>query len=53
MPTQQRSRLHQQPAPERAKQQPCEPSQHRTVGPAHLGSGDLSAEHRDLVPQHQ
>jgi hypothetical protein len=37
MPPQQRGRLHQQPAPDRAGQQPRQPSQHRPVDPVNRG----------------
>jgi hypothetical protein len=53
VPAQQRGRLHEPPPPDRARQHPRKRGQHRAVGPVHLGSGHLSAEHRDLVPQHQ
>jgi hypothetical protein len=39
MPSQQRGRLHQQPAPDRAGQQPRQPSQHRAVSPVQIGVG--------------
>ena len=53
MPAQQRRRLYEHPAPDRARQQPGEPGQHRAVSPVHPGSDHLPAEHRNLVPQHQ
>jgi hypothetical protein len=53
VPSQQRVRLHQQPAPDIAGQHPRQPSQHRPVGPVLSGSGHMPAEHRSLVPQHQ
>jgi len=53
MPWQQRGRLHQPSPPDRARQEPRKPGQHRAVGPVHPGSDHLPAEHRDLVPQHQ
>jgi hypothetical protein len=53
MPSQERGRLHQPSPPDRARQEPRKPGQHRAVGPVKPGSGHLPAEHRDLVPQHQ
>jgi hypothetical protein len=53
MPAQQRLGPDGQPVPARARQQPGESGQHRTVSPVQSGSGHLPAEHRNLVPQHQ
>jgi hypothetical protein len=53
MPAQQRLGPDEQPVAARAGQQPGESGQHRAVSPVQSGSGHLSAEHRDLVPQHQ
>jgi hypothetical protein len=53
MPAQQRLGPDEQPVPARARQQPGESGQHRTVSPVQSGSDHLPAEHRNLVPQHQ
>jgi hypothetical protein len=53
MPAQQRLGLGEQPVPAPARQQPGEPSQHRTVGPVQPGSGHLRPQHLDLVAQHE
>jgi hypothetical protein len=53
MPAQQRGRLDEQPAPARARQQPRESSQDRSVGPVEPWPDYLPPQHRDLVPEHQ
>ena len=53
MPPQQRRRPHEEAPPDRAVQQPCEPGQHRPVGPVNSRPGHLAPQHRDLVAQHE
>jgi hypothetical protein len=54
MPAQQRGRLDEQPVvPTRARQQPRESSQDRSVGPVEPWPDYLPPRHRDLVPEHQ
>jgi hypothetical protein len=53
MPAQQRGRPDKQPVPARARQQPRESSQDRSVGPVEPWPDYLASEHRDLVPEQQ
>jgi hypothetical protein len=53
MPALQRGWLHEQAPPGWTGQQPRQSGQHRPVGPVELRPGDVAAQHRELVAQHQ
>ncbi len=53
MPREERVGLHQEHRPPLPVERPCECSQERTVVPVEVRSGDLSAQHRELVTKHE
>ena len=53
VPGEQGARRHDPVQPEASGQQPRQRGDHGAVGPVRLRAGDLTAQHRDLVPQHQ
>ncbi len=53
MPGEQGARRHDPVQPEASGQQPRQRGDHGAVGPVRLRARHLTAQHRDLVPQHQ
>ena len=53
MPGEQGAGCHDPVQPKAPGQQPCQRGDHGAVGPVRLRAGDLTAQHCDLVPQHQ
>ena len=53
MPGQQGSRRHDPMQPLATGQQPGQGGEHGTVSPVRPRAGDLSAQHRHLMPQHE
>jgi len=53
MPGEQGARRHDPVQPQMPGPQPRQSGDHRTVSPVRLRAGNLAAQHRDLVPEHQ
>jgi hypothetical protein len=53
VPGQQRARGHDPVQPQAPGQQPCQRSEHGAVSPVRPRTGNLTPQHRDLLPQHK